>query len=264
MQVSVAFGKAFLYIKVNGDVYSFLQMQIMVLLCMSNISRRNMLKFSSLLAISAFVEAKPTKVLANATETNAISPDQALRRLIEGNARYTTGQLTHPRQTNERISEIAKGQKPFAVILGCSDSRVAPEILFDEGLGDLFVVRVAGNIATSDVIGSIEFAVAEFGSPLIMVLGHERCGAVKATVEALEKNINVPGYVGTIARAIAPLVETAKNLPGDLVDNTVIANANNSARRLQQSLVLSKAVKAGKVKIVPAYYDLDTGAVKLV
>jgi carbonic anhydrase len=235
----------------------------MFYLRMTNISRRNLLKYSSLLAAFA---STTTKGLANASasETNALSPDQALRRLIEGNARYTTGQLTHPRQTSERISEVAKGQKPFAIVLGCADSRVAPEILFDEGLGDLFVVRVAGNIATSDVIGSIEFAVAEFGVPVIMVLGHERCGAVKATVEALEKNINVPGYVGTIARAIAPVVEAVKEQPGDLVDNVVMANASNSAKRLQQSLVLSKALKAGKLKIVPAYYDLDTGAVKLV
>jgi carbonic anhydrase len=238
----------------------------MIYFVMTNISRRNVLKFSSLLAASVFVETTTTKVLANAnaSETSVVSPDQALRRLIEGNARYTTGQLTHPRQTVERINEVAKGQKPFAIVLGCADSRVAPEILFDEGLGDLFVVRIAGNIATSDVIGSIEFAVAEFGVPLVMVLGHERCGAVKATVEALEKNINVPGYVGTIARAIAPVVEATKEQPGDLVDNVVMANASNSAKRLQQSLVLSKAIKAGKLKIVPAYYDLDTGAVKLV
>jgi carbonic anhydrase len=231
----------------------------------SKISRRDMLRYSSLLAVSSLVAGTGPQVFAKRmATTEAMTPDQALQRLIEGNARYTSQQLTHPRQSMERISEVAKGQKPFAVILGCSDSRVAPEILFDEGLGDLFVVRVAGNIATSDVIGSIEFAVAEFGSPLVMVLGHDRCGAVKATVEALEKNVAVTGYIGTLARAIAPVVETVKDQAGDLIDNVVMANANYSAKRLRQSPILTKAVKDGKLKIVAARYDLETGAVTMV
>jgi carbonic anhydrase len=232
---------------------------------MKKITRRDALRYSSLLAISSLITGTAPRVFAKRmATTEAMTPDQALQRLIEGNARYTSQQLTHPRQTMERISEVAKGQKPFAVILGCSDSRVAPEILFDEGLGDLFVVRVAGNIATSDVIGSIEFAVAEFGSPLVMVLGHERCGAVKATVEALEKKIAVTGYIGTLARAIAPVVETVKDQTGDLIDNVVKANANYSAKRLKQSPILTKAVKDGKLKIVAARYDLETGAVTMV
>lgn len=122
--------------------------------------------------------------------------DEALARLMEGNARYVSAKLNHPDQTLQRRAEVASGQHPFAIILTCADSRVPPELLFDQGLGDLFVVRVAGNIVDDDILGSIEYGVGELATPLVMVLGHERCGAVKATVESVEQGGEVPGHIG--------------------------------------------------------------------
>ena len=145
--------------------------------------------------------------------TGGPTPDQAMTMLTDGNARFVAGKLTHPHETAERRTEVAKGQKPFAVILACADSRVGPEVIFDAGLGDLFVVRVAGNIADDTVLGSIEYAVEHLGSPLIVVCGHERCGAVQATVDTLKSNQPPPGHLGALIDPIKPAVTSQK--PGD-------------------------------------------------
>jgi carbonic anhydrase len=192
-------------------------------------------------------------------ESKGVGPDKALEMLKAGNKRCVADRLDHSHQSVARLQEIAKGQKPFAVILGCSDSRVPPEIIFDAGFGDLFVVRVAGNIADSVVIGSIEYAVEHLGSTLIVVLGHERCGAVQATYEGGE----APGHLGSLVEHIKSAVEKAQKGTGDGLDNAVRINATQVAEELRNSKpILSNAVAAGKIKIVAARYDLDDGKVE--
>lgn len=191
-------------------------------------------------------------------------PAGPLALLLEGNARYVAGRSTHPHQDEVRRSETAKGQKPFAVIVGCSDSRTAPEILFDQGLGDLFVTRLAGNIVDENALGSIEFAVKNLGARLIVVLGHERCGAVSAAVESVKSGAPASGHIAGILNAIKPAVETSKSQPGDGVDNAVRENVREMVVKLCASdPVLAPLVKSGELQIVGARYDLDDGGVEL-
>ncbi len=140
-----------------------------------------------------------------------VAPAEAISKLKEGNGRYTSGNLQHPGQTSERRAELAKTQHPFATILSCSDSRVPPEIVFDQGLGDLFIVRVAGNVINDEGLGSVEYSVDHLGSRLILVLGHQNCGAVKAARETIAAKGNAPGHIESLVTAIKPAVEaTAK------------------------------------------------------
>jgi carbonic anhydrase len=179
--------------------------------------------------------------------------------LIDGNARFTAGAAEHPRQSAVRRSELAQTQEPFAVILACADSRVAPEIVFDQGLGDLFVVRVAGNVLDNAALGSIEYAVEHLHASLIVVLGHERCGAVTAAV----KGGHTPGHIHSFVQAIEPAVAETKGAPGDAVDNAVRANVRHVVQQLRRARpIVSEAVVAGKVSVAGARYDLDTGAVE--
>lgn len=185
---------------------------------------------------------------------------QALKELTEGNKRYFLSKQSHPHQSTERREEVAKGQKPFAVIVGCSDSRIPPEIIFDQGLGDLFVIRVAGNIVDDVALGSIEYAVSHLGSQLVVVLGHSKCGAVTATVQGGEAH----GHIGHIVKAIAPAVERAKAETGDLTDNSIRANALLVADQIKSSKpILSEMIQNGKIEVVSAYYDIDSGKVTI-
>jgi len=191
-----------------------------------------------------------------------VSPHEALKRLLQGNARFVSGHLTHagPEQIAEARGAGAKGQNPFAVIVGCSDSRVGPEIVFDQGLGDLFVVRTAGEVVDSAALGSIEYAVEHLGSSLIVVLGHERCGAVSAAVAGAKE----PGHIAAVLKAIEPAVKQTKGNPGDPVENAVRAQALDVAKQLQEAEpILAERVQSGKLKIVAARYDLDTGKIDL-
>lgn len=192
---------------------------------------------------------------------DSLSADAAWLKLKEGNQRYVAGQLTHPNQTVTRREEVAKGQKPFAVILSCADSRVGPEVVFDQGLGDLFVVRVAGNIIDNAGLGSIEYAVEHLGASLVVVLGHEKCGAVSAAVGAG----HAPGHVHTIVKALEPAVAASKGQSGDPVDNAVRSNVQIVTKQLAGAVpILSERTKSGKLKVVGARYDLDTGLVEVV
>jgi carbonic anhydrase len=155
---------------------------------------------------------------------------------------------------------IAAGQHPFAIILGCADSRVPPEIIFDQGLGDLFVIRVAGNILDDAILGSIEYAVEELGTALVLVLGHERCGAVAATV----KHAEVVGHISTLINAIQPAVDRAKNKPGDLLDNAVRANIELVVAQLKSSMPVADLVLKNKLTVVGAQYNLKCGSVDLI
>src|SRR5881275_1345048 len=188
-----------------------------------------------------------------------VAPAEGISRLKEGNGRYTIGNLQHPGQTTQRRAELAKSQHPFAIIVSCSDSRVQPEIVFDQGLGDLFVLRVAGNVIDDHSLGSIEYAVDHLAVRLIVVLGHQRCGAVKAAKETIAGKAEAPVHIQSLVTAIQPAVEaTAK---GDL-EATVRENVKNVVQALRSSTPVLKAkVDSGELKVVGAYYRLDTGSV---
>lgn len=188
------------------------------------------------------------------------NPDAALHRLLDGNRRFAQQQAQHPDQSRARLQEVAQDQHPFATLLCCSDSRVPPEILFDEGIGDLFNIRVAGNVVSPEVLGSLEYAVAVLGTPLIMVLGHERCGAVTAAVEAKQ----LPGHISSLVKAIKPALGKVKDKSGDLIQRAVIANVQYQIADLMQTELLAGQILEGKLKIVGGYYDLDTGEVSVI
>ena len=189
------------------------------------ISRRSLLAGGGAAVAATFgVTASAGPVVAGASQPAATGPAAALGHLLAGNHRFASGHGRHPHQTLADLHRLAAGQHPFAITLGCADSRVAPEVLFDQGLGDLFDNRVAGNIVDDLLMGSIEFAVEEFGSPLIVVLGHERCGAISATIDAIHTGGTAPGHIGSIVDALRPIVTPVLNDPGDTVDNAVRAN----------------------------------------
>lgn len=187
-------------------------------------------------------------------------PDVALKVLLTGNRRFVAGRATHPHQTLARLRELSKGQHPSAVILSCADSRVAPELLFDQGLGDVFIVRVAGNLLDDENLGSIEYAVEHLGTRLIVVLGHQRCGAVSAAVQGGKP----AGHVGKLVEDIQPSVEATKGKPGDAVENAMRANVLRMVSLIADDETLGPVIKEGKVKVVGARYDLDNGRVELV
>ncbi len=187
--------------------------------------------------------------------------DEALQELMAGNQRYVSGQRTYPHQTSEHRTVVEERQQPFAVLLGCSDSRVPPEIVFDQGLGSLFVVRVAGHVVHNVVLASIEYAVEYLGVPLIMVLGHARCAAVTAAVHGDK----VAPHISGVIRAIKPAVELARGRPGDLLPNSIQAHVQTVVGRLQRSQpILARLVKGRRLTIVGAYYHLRTGVVDLI
>jgi carbonic anhydrase len=197
---------------------------------------------------------------AHPAPTQSLTPDAALQKLMEGNQRFIDHHLQHPDQSALRLQEVAQAQHPFATILSCADSRVPAEIVFDQGIGDIFDVRIAGNIATHEAIGSIEYAVVLLGSPLLMVMGHERCGAVTAAVQ----KESLPGDISTFVKAIKPALKKVKDQPGDAVENAVVANVQYQIERLQKSKLLTEQVQSGKLKIVGGRYDLDTGKVSII
>jgi len=196
---------------------------------------------------------------------SAVSPAEALTRLTAGNARFARGASTHPDQDLQRRRSLAGGQHPFATILACADSRVAPELIFDQGLGDLFVIRVAGNVVDDTVLASIEYSVIHLGSPLIMVLGHERCGAVTATLTALAGKASPEDRetkIGALADLIAPAVRAVPQQAPDKLDAAIILNAEHAAQAiLTGSPPLRARVQSGALRVVSARYDLDLGTV---
>lgn len=189
-----------------------------------------------------------------------ISPDQALRLLKEGNQRFVSGKSIKPNQDINRIKEVASAQYPFATIVGCSDSRVPNEIIFDQGVGDLFIVRTAGQVSTYASWGSIEFAEEVLGTKLIVVLGHTQCGAVSAAVKLPE----VPGHIVTLINAIKPAVEKAKaSHPQDLLDASIRENIRTQVEQLKNlEPVLAKQVRKGSIQILGALYHLESGQVE--
>ena len=191
-----------------------------------------------------------------------ITAQAALERLREGNQRFASNAWRLDTRTSQaRRDELTTGQEPFAVILGCSDSRVPVEIVFDQGLGDLFVIRVAGNVLDDVILGTIEYAVEHMHTPLVMVLGHDKCGAVTATVQ----DAALPNHIQSLAEALRPAVEAARTQSGDLISNAIDANVQRAVTALRAGEpVLAQACSAGHIQIVGARYNLDTGEVKII
>jgi carbonic anhydrase len=222
------------------------------------LDRRTLLKLGGFSLIGAVLSQVAP---ASASAAPNIAPAIAYKTLMEGNQRFVRGQLSGPHRSADRRTELAQSQRPIATILSCADSRVPAELLFDQGLGDLFNVRVAGNIVTPEVLGSLEYAVALLETPLLMVLGHERCGAVTAAVNRQP----VPGHIGDFLDEIQAAVRQTQNLPGDPIDNAVSANIQIQVERiLQQSTLISQRQAKGQVTIVGGRYDLDSGLVTIV
>ena len=185
--------------------------------------------------------------------------------LLSGNKRYVAGNPTHPNQSTSRRQEMARGQNPRAAVLACADSRVSPEIIFDQGLGDLFVVRVAGNVASDHILGSLEYAVANLGTQLIVVIGHNRCGAVAAACKGGE----APGHTASLVQALTPAVDAisaSQNASDDgRVDLVAQENVRRTVKRLQScGPILDDYIRQGKLEVTGAFYDLDTGAVEII
>ena len=211
----------------------------------------------SKIALIFFVLVCSSLIASEPTE-KSVSPEDALKKLTEGNNRFAGSKTSAAKPTAERRAATAQAQHPFAVIVGCADSRTAPEIIFDQNIGDLFVVRTAGNLADDYALGSIEYAVEHLGSRLIVVLGHQRCGAVKAALESA----TAPGHVNALVRDIQPAVQLAKSKPGDALTNAIHENAVEVADKIRKDAHLGEL--ASQVKIVSAYYNLDTGKVEFI
>lgn len=231
-----------------------------------------MKRFTVVLAlIGALLSA--SVALASTTATATVTPDQALQYLMDGNRHFVKGDLDHLDHYSEasrRIS-LAAGQHPYAIILTCSDSRVPPEILFDKGLGEIFVARVAGNIASaSELLGSIEYGAEHLGASLIMVLGHSKCGAVTATYDAHVTGAVPEKNIDSLVKAIDPAVTEvlATNPAGtvdEVIEECIVENINKVTESIEaNSPIIKEMVEAGKVKIVKAKYDVTTGVVSLV
>lgn len=232
-------------------------------------SRRRFVRQLGLAAGAAGAAISSGTIGLNAAQPEpARDPNGVLAALIEGNKRFVSGQtslLTRRRPSD--FAGLAEGQAPVAAIIGCADSRVPPELIFDQGAGDLFVVRVAGNVvdgAGAVVKGSIEFAVAELGARLVMVLAHTKCGAVKAAIQHVDARDSLPGSIDGLVELIKPAVGDASGKSGDKLANVTKANVARSVAKLKTSgPIIPPLVESGKVKIVGAVYDLATGAVEI-
>jgi carbonic anhydrase len=243
-----------------------------VIISDNSFSRRDFLKIGAVGSVAATsFNLGSLLVVHDAVAQDCKKPenaDEALRALIEGNKRFVEAKSKGPRRGSECRIDAATGQTPFAAILACADSRVAPEIIFDQGIGDLFVVRVAGNIVNPTnygIQGSLEFGIAALGAPLVMVLGHSNCGAVAGAISAIQKGTEFPGSIDNIVKTIEPAVQKAKGEKGELLHNSIINNVQLGVDMLNNSdPVISDLVKKGKVKVVGANYDLKTGEVKLI
>jgi carbonic anhydrase len=228
----------------------------------SSLSRRRLLTFAgagalTLAATGSGIAAPPK---APPKPENVISADEAIKRLQEGNTRYIQGVTRRHDFKNER-EKLAGGQNPFAAILGCADSRIAPELAFDTSRGDLFVCRVAGNITNADTIASFEYAIAVLHTPLIMVLGHGSCGAVDAAIKSIKDNTTLPGHLPSLVEAIAPAV---KAVPSWSLDDTIKQNVAINVERLKSATpIIAKAIEDKQIRIIGGVYNLATGRVDL-
>ncbi|WP_306210327.1 carbonic anhydrase [Actinoplanes sp. RD1] len=229
------------------------------------LSRRALLATGGAALVTTALPAVAANAATPQAAAAATTPGAALELLLAGNRRVVAGKPTHPNHSAAQRRKVATAQHPFAITLGCADSRVSPEVLFDRGVGDIFDNRVAGNIVDDLLLGSVEFAVAEFATPLIMVLGHERCGAIKATLGVVRDGGTPPGHIGAIVHALRPVVEPLAGGSGDVVEQAVQDNVRTQAAALiNRSELIRERVAAGALRVVGARYDLDTGRVTIV
>lgn len=196
---------------------------------------------------------------------NSLAPNEALQRLLAGNARYVANSPLPSTYESTRAA-LAQGQNPYACILGCADSRVSPDLCFDAGRGDLFVTRVAGNFVTPEILASLEYGTAVLKSPLIMVLGHTGCGAIHASIKAVKDDQDYPGHIQLLASSLAPAIDAAmKNKPRDLEQAAVFENVRINVDNLRNSTpILRRLVQAQKLLIVGGVYDLSNGRVEII
>jgi carbonic anhydrase len=231
----------------------------------SPMARRSVLKLAAIATAGLAIApaARAAKVKAPPKPQNVLSPDAALHRLMQGNVRYVEGVSKRHDFTHEREA-LSAGQNPFAAILGCADSRIAPEFCFDTARGDVFVCRVAGNFASDDIVASFEYAVQMLNTPLIMVLGHEACGAVGATIKSIKDSTTLPGHLPALVAAIRPAVEAAQNEPGDLLANAIRRNVLLNVAKLKTAApILKSFVDDKKIRVVGGIYKLKSGHVEL-
>jgi carbonic anhydrase len=229
-----------------------------------NLSRRSFMLAAAATGLLAAGAAGAKEAKAPPKPQNVLSPDAALQRLMRGNARYATGTSRRHDFKHEREA-LAGGQNPYAAILSCADSRIAPEYAFDAGRGDLFVCRVAGNFASSESIASLEYAVSVLATPLILVLGHESCGAVDATIKSLKDNTTLPGHLPSLVDAIAPSVKAVLPQGGDTLTKATRQNVIDNVAKLSSATpILSAAVEQKKLKVVGGIYGLRDGRVQMV
>ena len=195
---------------------------------------------------------------------NIISPDAALDRLMKGNGRYVAGVSKRHDFTHEREA-LSTGQNPFAAVLSCADSRIAPELCFDTARGDLFVCRIAGNFASEEMVASLEYAVAVLKTPLIMVLGHQACGAVDATIKSVKDGSTLPGHLPSLVTALKPAVDAVQGQSGDMLANAIRRNVALNVEKLKSATpILSAASADNKIRVVGGIYELKNGKVELV
>jgi carbonic anhydrase len=195
---------------------------------------------------------------------NVMTPAAALQRLLQGNARYVAGQF-NDRDYSETRAALTQGQNPYAALLSCADSRVSPELCFDEGRGDLFVNRLAGNYVSLDILASLEYCAVVLEAPLIMVLGHTECGAIKSAIKAEKDHFDFPGHIQTITTQLRGAVKAAERCGGDLLSATIVENIKINVESLKESTpLLRRRVEQGQLRVVGGLYHLDTGRVELV
>jgi carbonic anhydrase len=230
----------------------------------ARIARRNFVMLAgaaAALAIAPRAWAAPVKTPPK--PENVLTPDAALDRLMAGNRRYIEG-LTRRHDFKHEREALSKGQNPFAAVLSCADSRIAPELCFDTARGDVFVCRIAGNFADEEIIASFEYAVSVLNAPLIMVLGHGACGAVDATIKSIKDNTTLPGHLPALVHALTPAVQAAQKQPGDLLANAIRSNVAMTVDRLKTTApILKAAVDDKKIRVVGGVYELKTGRVEL-
>ncbi|MDA9409706.1 carbonic anhydrase [Bradyrhizobium sp. CCBAU 45384] len=229
-------------------------------------SRRSLLAFAALAVSLRFgnsiLDAKEAK--GPPKPDNLLGPDAALKRLLKGNDRFVQGASRVDDFRRER-PVLVEGQNPYAAVLSCADSRVAPELIFDSGLGDLFVCRVAGNFASDDTLASMEYAVAVLNTPLILVLGHDHCGAIDATIKSLQQDKPPPGHISSLVTALAPAVKASLQQAGDTFAHAARQNVIDNVNKLRSTgPILNAAVEQNRLKVVGGLYRIDTGKVDIV
>ena len=227
-------------------------------------TRRNLLLGAAATGLfwASAARAKGTK--APPKPENVVSPDASLERLVEGNQRYVEG-IARRHDFRHQREALVGGQNPYAAILSCADSRIAPEYAFDSGRGDLFVCRVAGNFATEETVASLEYAVAVLAVPLILVLGHDACGAVEAAIKSLGDGKPLPGHMPSLVTGLAPSVKAVAGQPGDTLDNAILQNVKDTVAKLKAATpILSAAVEQHRIRIVGGIYRLKNGKVDMV